>query len=364
MIEKVNCLLVDDAEDEILALESALRGDDRQILRATTPAQALDLLRTHDFALALIGMRASPRDGFELAESLRNTERSRHVPIIFVADSTSADRLPIFFRGYEAGAVDVLVRPINAELLRQKAEVFFDLHRQRERFQQGLRARENALAVVSHDLRTPLAVIHTTTSMLLNPKYSLTPEQIREQLERVRRNADLMNRMVGDLMDIVNLRSGRLSIDPKPLVVNETLREAVSAHEVLAREKGLSLSYDAGANIMRAEADRARLMQLFQNLLGNAIKFCKAGDSVTVTSRTHGNTAQIVIADSGPGIAAEDLPHIFDPYYSASKKHDKNGTGLGLFIAKGIVDAHGGSIRCNSEPGVGTTFNVTLPLAG
>jgi signal transduction histidine kinase len=103
-------------------------------------------------------------------------------------------------------------------------------------------------------------------------------------------------------------------------------------------------------------------MQLFQNLVGNAVKFCKAGDSIHVTSRTQGNQAQIEIADSGPGIAMEDLPRIFDRYYSASRKHQANGTGLGLYIGKGIVDAHGGHIRCASEPGVGTTFNVSLPL--
>jgi signal transduction histidine kinase len=107
---------------------------------------------------------------------------------------------------------------------------------------------------------------------------------------------------------------------------------------------------------MNAHADRARLMQLFQNLLGNSVKFCKAGDKISVTGRVQGNSAQIEFADSGPGIAAEDLPHIFDPYYSASKKHKKTGTGLGLFIGKGIVDAHGGEIRCRSAPGAGTTF--------
>jgi signal transduction histidine kinase len=226
-----------------------------------------------------------------------------------------------------------------------------------------VQAREDVLAIVSHDMRTPLAVVHTTTSMLLNPKYNLSPAQVREQHERIRRNVDLMNRMIGDLMDMVHLRSGTLSINPKPTVVNEVLREAVTALEAPARDKGLQMSYDAGTDVMRAEADRARLMQLFQNLLGNAVKFTKAGDSINVTSRTRGNHAQIDIADSGPGIAADDLPHIFDPYYSASKKHQKTGTGLGLYIAKGIVDAHGGTIRCVSEPGVGTTFNITLPLS-
>jgi len=163
-------------------------------------------------------------------------------------------------------------------------------------------------------------------------------------------------------MDMANLRAGKLSIDPRPMIINDVLREAITAHEAPARDKGLTLSYDAGTDVMRAEADRARLMQLFQNLIGNAVKFCKAGDSITVASQTRGASAHIEISDTGPGIAAEDLPHIFDPYYSASKKHQKTGTGLGLYISKGIVDAHGGEICCGSQPGVGTTFSIILPL--
>jgi signal transduction histidine kinase len=205
--------------------------------------------------------------------------------------------------------------------------------------------------------------VHTTTSMLLNPKYQLSPQQVREQHERIRRNVDLMNRMIGDLLDMASLRAGQLSIDPKPIVINDALRDAVVAHEAAARDKGVTLTYDAGHDVMRAEADRARLVQLFHNLIGNAVKFCKSGDRISVVSRTRGNAAQIEIADTGPGIAPEDLPHIFDPYYSASRKHHKAGTGLGLYIGKGIVDAHAGQIHCASEPGVGTRFNITLPLS-
>jgi two-component system sensor histidine kinase/response regulator len=362
MSDKVKCLLVDDVEENLLALEAVLRGEDREIFKATSGSQALELLLVHDFALAFLDIHMPTMSGFELAELMRGTERSKHIPIIFITAASPNEPLPMF-RGYESGAVDVLFKPINMEILRQKAEVFFELQRQREALKQAVQAREDVLAIVSHDMRTPLSVVHTTTSMLLNPKYKLTPEQVREQHERIRRNVDLMNRMIGDLMDMVHLRSGKLSINPKPIVVNDVLREAVTAHEPLARDKGLQLIYDSGTDVMSGAADRARLMQLFQNLLGNAVKFTKAGDTINVTSRTHGRDGHIEIADSGPGIAAEDLPHIFDPYYSASGKHQKTGTGLGLYIAKGIVDAHGGTIRCTSTPGVGTTFNITLPLA-
>ncbi|MBC8026712.1 MAG: hybrid sensor histidine kinase/response regulator [Steroidobacteraceae bacterium] len=361
MSDTVKCLLVDDVEENLLALEAVLRGGDRELFKATSGPQALELLLVHDFALALVDIHMPTMSGFELAELMRGTERSKHVPIIFITAASPTEPLPMF-RGYESGAVDVLFQPINMEILRQKAEVFFELSRQREALKQAVQSREDVLAIVSHDMRTPLSVVHTTTSMLLNPKYKFTPEQVREQHERIRRNVDLMNRMIGDLMDMVHLRSGKFSIDSTPVVVNDVLREAVTAHESPARDKGLELNYDAGTDVMNGEADRARLMQLFQNLLGNAVKFSKAGDTINVTSRTRGRFGHIEISDSGPGIAAEDLPHIFDPYYSASGKHQKTGTGLGLYIAKGIVDAHGGTIRCTSEPGVGTTFNITLPL--
>lgn len=361
MVDKVKCLLVDDVEENLLALEALLADEDREIHKANSGTQALELLLEHEFALALIDIHMPTMNGFELAELMRGTERSKTVPIIFITAATD-EPLPMF-RGYESGAVDVLFKPINAEILRQKAEVFFELHRQRLQLAAAVRAREDVLAIVSHDMRTPLSVVHTTASMLLNPKYQFTPQQIREQHERIKRNVELMNRMIGDLMDMANLRAGKLSIDPRPIVINDVLREAVTAHESPARDKGLTLHYDAGTDVMPADADRARLMQLFQNLLGNAVKFCHAGDRVSVVSRTRGAQAIIEIADTGPGIAADDLPHIFDPYYSASKKHQKTGTGLGLYISKGIVDAHGGQIRCGSEPGAGTTFTITLPLS-
>lgn len=219
------------------------------------------------------------------------------------------------------------------------------------------------LGIVSHDLRTPLAVVQTTTSMLLNPKYQLNPDQVREQHARIRRNVDLMNRMIGDVMDMVSLRSGGLSITRAPLNVNDAVREAMSTQESPARDKKISLTGDIGAEATPVEADRARLIQLFQNLVGTAIELSKAGDSITVTAAARGGEAHIDIAASGVAIASADLPHIFDPHDSASRKHPKTGTGLGLYVARGIVHAHGGQIRCSSAPGAGTTFTVTLPLA-
>jgi len=360
--ELVKCLVVDPHEASLDALAAVLRAPDREIHLATTASQAMNLSRDHDFAFVLLDVEIPTLDGHTLAELMRGAERSSATPIIFMTSAGADDPVPAF-RGFESAAVDLLYKPVNRDLLAQKAKLFCETYRQKNELARALRAREDVLAIVSHDLRTPLAVVHTTATMLLNPKYQFTPQQVREQHERIRRNVNLMNRMIGDLMDMASLRAGKLSIDARPMVINDVLREAVSVHETPAREKGLVLACEAGADDMHAEADRARLMQLFQNLIGNAVKFCKPGDRISVTGRTRGGDAIIEISDTGPGISPEDLPRIFDPYYSASDKHQKTGTGLGLYIGKGIVDAHGGRISCASEPGVGTTFRVVLPLA-
>ena len=361
-VERARCLIVDRSEATLASLASILQAGDREIFRTSTAAEAMELSRQHDFAFVLLDVQIPTLDGQALAELMRGAERNSATPIIFMTSAGPNDPMPVF-RGFEAAAVDVLFKPANPELLAQKAKLFIEMYRQKQELARAVRVREDVLAIVSHDLRTPLSVVHTTASMLLNPKYQLTADQVREQHERIKRNVDLMNRMIGDLMDLASLRAGKLSLVTKPLVVNDVLREAIAAHEAAARDKGISLRYEAGNGDLRAEADRARLMQLFQNLIGNAVKFCRAGDNITVASGVRGNRAQIEISDTGPGIAADDLPHIFDPYYSASKKHQKTGTGLGLYIGKGIVDAHAGTIRCESEPGVGTHFSITLPLA-
>ena len=223
-------------------------------------------------------------------------------------------------------------------------------------------ALDEVVAMVSHDLRTPLSVLHTTVSMLLNPKYQFSPQQVREQHERIRRNVDLMNQMVGELADIGAMRAGKLPIDLKPLAINAVLRDAVTAAEAPARDQGVQLTFETWPDELKADADRARLLQLFQNLLGRAVRNCQSGGRVRVNALVRDDQVQIEIVDSGPGIAVDDLPHVFDPSSAAGKRLPKNGTGLGLCIARGIAEAHGGQLACASSANDGTTFTISLPL--
>ncbi len=362
MSDKVKCLLVDDVEENLLALEAVLAGDDREIHKATSGPQALELLLVHDFALALLDIRMPTMDGFELAELMRGTERSKHIPIIFITAQSPNEPLPMF-RGYESGAVDVLFKPINTEIVRQKAAVFFELHRQREALRQAVQSREDVLAIVSHDMRTPLSVVHTTTSMLLNPKYKLTPEQVREQHERIRRNVDLMNRMIGDLMDMVHLRSGKLSINPKPTIVNDVLRDAVAAHEVPARDKGLQMSYDAGHG---CDARRGR-PRAPHAVVPEPVGQCGEIHQGRRQHSRHQPHARQPRADryrrQRPRHRRRRLAAHLRSLLLGQQEAPEDRHGPGAVHRQGYCRCARGTIRCVSEPGVGTTFNITLPLA-
>jgi DNA-binding response OmpR family regulator len=235
--ERVKCLIVDQHEPTLAALESALQSGDRQIFAATTAADAMNLSREHDFAFVLLDVQIPTLDGHALAEVMRGAERSSATPIIFMTSATPNEPPPVF-RGFDSAAVDVLYKPVNPWILAQKAKLFVDLYRQKQELARALRAREDVLAIVSHDMRTPLSVVSNTAAMLLNPKYQLTPQQVREQHERIKRNVELMNRMIGDLLDMANLRSGKLTIDPQPMVINDVLRDSVATHEASAREEG------------------------------------------------------------------------------------------------------------------------------
>jgi signal transduction histidine kinase len=213
---------------------------------------------------------------------------------------------------------------------------------------------EAVVAKVAHDLRTPLAVVHTTTNMLLNPKYQLTPEQVREQLERIRRNAERMNHMLGELADMAQIGNGSLALDPRPTDIDEVLHEVVAAYEGSAREKGVGLSCETAGVLKHAEADRPRLLQMFQSLVGYAVNATNSGGRVTVRGELRDQAAQVEIAASGSELSPEQLLKVFEPW--------RDGAGLGLFIGKGIIEAHGGHIDCSAQPGLRTTFTVTLPL--
>lgn len=224
------------------------------------------------------------------------------------------------------------------------------------------RWREQMLAMVSHDLRSPLNVITFATGALLRVWPSdpeLQPE--RGQIVLVAQAAGRMRRLVDDLLETGRMDAGGLALDAHPVALGALLRSALEAHRPLAEEKGVALDVAPFASCA-VEADEQRIYQVFSNLVGNALCHTPRGGRVTLSSEVVDGEARISVADTGRGIAAADLPRVFDRFWRA-KGAPCGGAGLGLSIARALVEAHGGRIGAESRPGEGATFTFTLPVA-
>jgi signal transduction histidine kinase len=227
--------------------------------------------------------------------------------------------------------------------------------------QQALRAREEVLAIVSHDLRNPLNAITLATS-LLQTSGSFSGED-REQLDIIDLSARRMRRLIEDLLDVTRLEGGkRLPIEPAAVDVQPLLRETHELFKAQAVTSDISLQYEAADKLPPVYADRHRILQVLSNLIGNAMKFTPSGGSIRFGAQTRDSDVMFTVSDTGPGIPREHLGDIFNPYWQA-KRAERMGAGLGLPIAKGIVEAHGGRIWVESEPGKGARFYFTLPVA-
>lgn len=222
----------------------------------------------------------------------------------------------------------------------------------------ALQLRDRVVRIVSHDLKNPLHTIGMAAELLEMP---LTDEQRGKQLEIIQRTVARANRMVNDLLDAARLQSGRaISIARTPLEVQPLLAEAIEAFRFQAERKNQELSLDVPDAIPPVLGDRDRLDQALSNLLGNAVKFTPEGGRIRLTAAVHADGVSISVSDTGPGIPAELMAHLFEPFAQA-RETASFGTGLGLSITRGIVEAHGGAMSVESEPGLGTTFTFTIP---
>jgi signal transduction histidine kinase len=228
---------------------------------------------------------------------------------------------------------------------------------------QAVRDREQLLAIVSHDLKNPLSVVQMNTVILKKHVADTEPgSRAGKQLAVIERASDRMDALIRDLLDKAALEAGQLPIRKGDCDAVALLREAANMLQPLAQEKRQHLSAGTLRTGLHVTCDRDRVFQVLSNLIGNAIKFTPEGGSISVMAEPFGYDARVSVSDTGAGIERDQLRHIFDPYWQA-KPGVRQGTGLGLFIAKRIVEAHGGKIWAESTVGTGTRFYFTLPLS-
>lgn len=276
--------------------------------------------------------------------------------------------LPLWARAQAIGAITCVLAESGrrhrradlalAEDLAQRISLAMSNAHLFRRAQQAVRVRDEVLRIVAHDLRSPLRAISLTASMLLD---NGVPPGARRPLGVITRSVERADKLIDDLLDAAQLQEGRLSISPRREDAAALVREAVELHRPQAEREGTTLLVELPQALPRVMADRDRLLQVFANLIGNAVKFAPGG-RVTARAEARSGEVRFEVADTGPGASAEQVRHFFEPFWQA-RSGGRDGAGLGLAIAKGIVEAHGGHIVVHSELGIGTTVCFTVPSA-
>jgi signal transduction histidine kinase len=383
-------LIVDDLPENLRALDALIRDEQRLVFQAQSGEEALSLMLEHEFALAILDVQMPGMDGFELAELMRSTSRTRNIPIVFV--SAAGRELNYAFKGYETGAVDFLYKPLDPDAVRSKVHVFVTLDQQRREMQRqmealeaarreqevllrelnatqaelqrSLRMRDEFMSLVAHELRTPLNTLFLETQMRsLQLKRgnlpAFNPEQMSSMIKRDERQIKAMIRLIDDMLDVSRMKSGTLSIRPAKVELMALLERVVNDLSLQAAA--------AGANVVLAPHppvegfwDEFRIEQVVVNLLTNALRY-GGGGTVEVSVQTEGCNARISVRDHGKGIAPDFIDRIFEPYERGAKSGEPKGLGLGLYISRQLALSHGGQLTVESTPGEGATFSLILP---
>jgi signal transduction histidine kinase/CheY-like chemotaxis protein len=292
--------------------------------------------------------------GFTFTEADALTEVNRSFLLTLAAECTHAlERIHLY-----AAEQRALKEAEQAAALEHTARL--DQALIEEALRASIRAREDLLAIVSHDLRNPLTAV-TMAATVVKARFAAGQfDHADKYLDRIFKAADRMRLLVDDLLDAASIESGRFTLDSNPHPLDAIVTESTEIFGPMAKEKSIDLRREI-VDLPVVECDRKRVLQVLSNLIGNAIKFTPPAGSICVRATLEGEQVILTVSDTGPGISEDRMPHLFDRYWKGHHQ-DGAGTGLGLYIVKGIVEAHGGCVSVESRPGAGSSFSVTLPV--
>ena len=384
-------LIVDDLPENLLALEALIKREDRMVYKALSADEALSLLLQHEFAMAILDVQMPGMNGFELAELMRGTEKTKNIPIVFV--SAAGRELTYAFKVYESGAGDFLHKPLDIHAVKSKVNVFVDLYRQskamkqqveeleqarreqeallkqlqttQNELEQAVRMRDDFMSIVAHEVRTPLNGLILETQLrkmhlARDNASAFTLDKMHAMVDRDERQIKSLIRLIEDMLDVSRIRTGKLSIRSTRFDLVQLVSNLLQnfAPQVDAAE--CSVAFTAEQPVV-GNWDEFRIEQVISNLLTNALRY--GGKSlIDVRVYSHEGQARVEVQDRGIGISEENQKRIFQQFERVSAKTVVAGLGLGLFISEQIVAAHGGSIAVESKINEGALFRVCLPL--
>jgi len=366
----VRVLLVDDSpEDRTIWRRYLERARERRfvVIEAETGTEAIERLHSDPPDCVVVDHHLPDMTGLEFIARCHSPEGVRCAPLVMLTGSGNEE---LAVAALKAGAHDYVSKNrIDADSLLRAVDHATEIFRMQRRMaeQQGaleLRNRqlESFAAVVAHDLRNPLAMIHTSASFLLDVVPDAGREMEREQFRAIHRSASRALRLTRDLMDVTRMETGKLEMESAPVPLAVVVDEAVAPHRHAAEGRGLELRVELAEGLPPVLADRDRVVQVLDNLLANAVKFTPAGGAVRVSAARRGGEVLVSVEDSGPGLPEEALERVFDRFWQA-ERIDNRGLGLGLAIVRGLVEAHGGRVWVENRPEGGAAFRFTLPVA-
>lgn len=381
-INKINLLIVDDKQENIIALEALLNRNDINIITTTSPNEALRICWEKDIAIALVDVQMPEMNGFELVEILKNNVRTQDILVIFVTAISTEPKYAI--KGLTAGAVDYLYKPLDPYITSAKVDSFIhliktqieiktknqqlekiqrDLIKAKEEAEQGKRAKENFMANMSHEIRTPINGIIGLVHLLKQEQLTEAQGEIIDLLDV---SSNSLLGVINDILDLSKIEAGKYTISLAETDIKELVTQASNLLNIKAIEKNIGLKLIIDENVPRyIMADSLRLNQIFMNLLSNAVKFTNEGEVIfkveNLEEKAQAALLKFSVIDTGIGISKENIQTIFQSFEQVENVHTRayGGTGLGLSIVKKLVELKGGELDVQSTLGKGSTFSLT-----
>jgi signal transduction histidine kinase len=362
-------LVVDDDEEFLLYARTTLESAGYEVSTASTMGQAVHKLDHQRFALTISDLRLPSASGLDVLKEAR-----RHDPLSVGIVVTGHSSMDTAMEALREGAYDYLTKPCDPDALVAAARRGVDHYRlkhaliektrQLETLEEQLHSRSTMIQNVSHELKNPLSVVYGYSAFLLNHGQECKPEDVRKSVQSIHNNAERLGSLLNELVDSVRLHNDKVELETEPTAAAKLCHEAAENAKFEAKRKGGHLTVDCETDAL-VRCDSKRVQQVLANLLGNAIKFTPAGGKLRIEAHEEGGEVRFSVRDTGCGISADDLPHLFERFYQSSVTRKSHaGLGLGLDICKGLVELHDGRIWAESELGIGSTFHFTLPLTG
>lgn len=366
-------LVVDDTEDNLDLLEFALKRKPVKMLRATSGQECLVIAEQQHPDIILLDIQMPEMDGFETLKRLRANPATVKIPVVFLtAQRKDADSIA---RGLALGAEQYLTKPIDTDELLVRTKMLIQLKRAEAELEQ---TKSDFMAMLVHDLRSPLIGVKSVIELLQDSgKGSVLNDDHFELLSSAHSSAKKLLELISDFLDLSKYEAGTMMFDRSPVPVRRFVDPVLSQMDIQFKQRNVKISSSLPAQLPDVFADAIKTEQVIMNLLSNALKFTKSGGSIEVTAEPvtlelmtadgpkPKKFVRVDIIDNGVGIAADELPTLFERYKQASsaKIIKQKGTGLGLVICRRIVEAQGGKVTAESDPGKRTRFSFTLPVA-